>query len=105
MLANGRGKDDLTPKQQAFSREYLVDFNATQAAIRAGYSEKTANEQAARLLVNVSVQAEIQKLTAGAPTSGSSWPPTKCSANTPSWPLRRSAISCGCRKTARLISI
>lgn len=32
----------LTPKQQAFVREYLVDLNATQAAIRAGYSKKTA---------------------------------------------------------------
>ena len=35
--------------------EYLVDLNATQAAVRAGYSEKTANEQGARLLANVSV--------------------------------------------------
>ena len=32
----------LTDKQQAFVREYLVDLNATQAAIRAGYSAKTA---------------------------------------------------------------
>ena len=32
----------LTPKQEAFVSEYLVDLNATQAAIRAGYSEKTA---------------------------------------------------------------
>lgn len=34
----------LTPKQQRFVEEYLVDLNATQAAIRAGYSEKTAAE-------------------------------------------------------------
>lgn len=34
--------DSLTPKQQRFVEEYLVDLNATQAAIRAGYSEKTA---------------------------------------------------------------
>lgn len=33
---------DLTPKQQRFVDEYLIDLNATQAAIRAGYSEKTA---------------------------------------------------------------
>jgi phage terminase small subunit len=33
---------ELTPKQRAFVREYLIDLNATQAAIRAGYSEKTA---------------------------------------------------------------
>lgn len=53
-------KRKLTPKQQRFVHEYLVDLNATQAAIRAGYSQKTANEQAARLLANVSVQAAIQ---------------------------------------------
>ncbi len=52
----------LTPKQQQFAREYLTDFNATQAAIRAGYSEKTANEQGSRLLANVKVAAEIQRL-------------------------------------------
>jgi phage terminase small subunit len=34
----------LTPKQQRFVDEYLIDLNATQAAIRAGYSEKTAQE-------------------------------------------------------------
>jgi phage terminase small subunit len=44
-----------------FVKEYLVDLNATQAAIRAGYSEKTANEQASRLLANVSVSAAIQE--------------------------------------------
>lgn len=33
----------MTPKQEAFVREYLIDLNATQAAIRAGYSEKTAH--------------------------------------------------------------
>lgn len=54
----------MTPKQEAFVREYLIDLNATQAAIRAGYSERTANEQGARLLANVSVRsavAEAQK--------------------------------------------
>ena len=35
-------KDSLNPKQAAFVREYLIDSNATQAAIRAGYSQKTA---------------------------------------------------------------
>lgn len=49
----------LTPKQQRFVEEYLVDLNATQAAIRAGYSERTANEQGARLLANASVAAAI----------------------------------------------
>lgn len=51
----------LTAKQQRFVDEYLIDLNATQAAIRAGYSVKTANEQAARLLANVSVQETVQQ--------------------------------------------
>lgn len=49
----------MTPKQQAFVAEYLIDLNGTQAAIRAGYSERTANEQASRLLTNVSVRSAI----------------------------------------------
>lgn len=48
-------------KQDVFVEEYLVDLNATQAAIRAGYSVKTANEQASRLLANVKVQTKIAK--------------------------------------------
>lgn len=39
---NERGEDAVTPKQQRFCDEYLIDCNATQAAIRAGYSAKTA---------------------------------------------------------------
>lgn len=50
---------ELTPKQQRFVDEYLCDLNATKAAERAGYSRKTANEQGARLLANVSVRAAI----------------------------------------------
>ena len=50
----------LTPKQQRFVEEYLIDLNATQAAIRAGYSAKTANEQGAQLLVKLSIQEAIQ---------------------------------------------
>lgn len=49
----------LTAKQQRFCDEYLIDLNATQAAIRAGYSEKTSNEQGSRLLRNVSVKEYI----------------------------------------------
>ena len=49
----------LTEKQQRFVDEYLIDLNATQAAIRAGYSAKTACEQGARLLANVKVQGTI----------------------------------------------
>ena len=51
----------LTEKQKRFVEEYLIDLNATQAAIRAGYSAKTANEQGARLLVNVSIQKAISR--------------------------------------------
>lgn len=50
----------LTEKQKAFADEYLIDLNGTQAAIRAGYSKKTANEQASRLLANVNVKEYIQ---------------------------------------------
>lgn len=49
----------LTPKQQRFIEEYLIDLNATRAAIAAGYSEKTANQQGPRLLVNVGIAAAI----------------------------------------------
>lgn len=56
MGADERG---LTPRQAAFVREYLIDLNATQAAIRAGYSEDTANQQGARLLTNVCVREAI----------------------------------------------
>ena len=50
----------LTPWQKQFLDECLVGLNATQAAIRAGYSARTANEQAARLLANASVASAIQ---------------------------------------------
>lgn len=45
----------LTDKQRRFVDEYLVDLNATQAAIRAGYAAKTANREGSRLLSNVDV--------------------------------------------------
>lgn len=51
----------LTPKQIRFVDEWLIDFNGKQAAIRAGYSAKTAEAAAARLLRNVKVQAEISR--------------------------------------------
>jgi phage terminase small subunit len=46
----------LTPKQAKFVEEFLVDFNGTKAAIRAGYSPKTARFQASRMLANVDIQ-------------------------------------------------
>lgn len=52
----------LTDKQELFAREYLKDLNATQAAIRAGYSEKTAQVQSSRLLSNAMVQDRIAEL-------------------------------------------
>lgn len=54
--------NELNDKQKQFCREYVVDFNATQAAIRAGYSKKTSNEQASRLLTNVSIQTYVKEL-------------------------------------------
>ena len=51
----------LNPKQQLFVQEYLVDMNATQAAIRAGYSEATAHSQGPRLLEHAEVRKEIEK--------------------------------------------
>lgn len=51
----------LSPKQQLFIDEYLIDLNATQAAIRAGYSAKTAKQQASRLLTNVNITAAVAK--------------------------------------------
>lgn len=53
---------DLTTKQRLFIYEYTIDFNGTQAAIRAGYSKDTAAEQASRLLKNVKVSAAVEKL-------------------------------------------
>jgi phage terminase small subunit len=52
----------LTPKQERFCQEYIIDLNATQAAIRVGYSEKTAQQQSSRLLLNVVIQNRIKEL-------------------------------------------
>lgn len=54
----------LTEKQQRFVDEYLIDLNATQAAIRAGYSAKTADVQGSRMLGNVKVQQAISEIMA-----------------------------------------
>lgn len=50
----------IAPSAENFAREYLIDFNAKQAAIRAGYSPKTAQVQGSRLLSNVKVAAAIK---------------------------------------------
>lgn len=54
-------KGKLSDKQALFVAQYLVDRNATQAAIRAGYSEATAKQQGSRLLTNADVKAEISR--------------------------------------------
>jgi phage terminase small subunit len=51
----------LTPKQKRFCQEYIIDFNGTQAAIRAGYSKKTASELAYEYLRKPHIQAAIQE--------------------------------------------
>lgn len=51
----------MTPKQQSFVKEYLVDLNATQAAIRAGYSAKTASRIGPELLGKTCIQDAVQK--------------------------------------------
>ena len=55
-------KKQLTAKQEAFCREYCVDFNATQAAIRAGYSERSANQMAAENMAKHGVKERIAEL-------------------------------------------
>lgn len=52
----------LTEKQKRFCEEYLVDLNATQAAIRAGYKKERASEQAHQLLQKTTVSAFIAEL-------------------------------------------
>ncbi|OON35615.1 terminase small subunit [Izhakiella australiensis] len=52
----------LTDKQEMFCREYLIDLNATQAAIRAGYSEKTARKIGSENLSKPDVQNRIAEL-------------------------------------------
>jgi phage terminase small subunit len=51
----------LTPRQSKFVDEYLIDLNASQAAIRAGYSRRGVNSVAAKLLANTSIAAEIAR--------------------------------------------
>ncbi|NEG57975.1 terminase small subunit [Pantoea agglomerans] len=54
----------LTDKQEMFCREYLIDLNATQAAIRAGYSEKTARASGCENLTKPDIQNRIAELKA-----------------------------------------
>lgn len=54
----------LNDKQERFCREYVIDLNATQAAIRAGYSEKTAGQQGEQHLKKLEIQNRIAELKA-----------------------------------------
>ena len=54
----------LNDKSEAFCHEYLIDYNGTQAAIRAGYSKKTAYSQGSRLLKNAVVLSRVRALQA-----------------------------------------
>jgi len=51
----------MTPKQQRFADEYLIDMNATKAAVRAGYSERSAYAQGQRLLNNDDICEYLNK--------------------------------------------
>jgi phage terminase small subunit len=51
----------LTPKQEKFVQEYLIDLNATQAAIRAGYSKKTARQIATQHLSKLHIQEAVAR--------------------------------------------
>ena len=51
----------MNKRQQKFADEYLIDCNATQAAIRAGYSEKTAGRNADRMMKNDEIKAYIEE--------------------------------------------
>lgn len=57
-----KSKKNITPRQENFCREYVIDFKGSQAAIRAGYSKKTAKEQASRLLTKANIQEFVAKL-------------------------------------------
>lgn len=62
---NNTQKIKLTEKQELFCKEYIIDFNATQSYIRAGYntkSEKNASVMASKMLGNASIQKKIQEL-------------------------------------------
>jgi phage terminase small subunit len=52
----------LNPKQLRFCQEYVADLNATQAAIRAGFKERSAKVTACRLLTKANIQSKIQEL-------------------------------------------
>ena len=63
----------LNEKQKRFCDEYVIDYNATQSAIRAGYSEKTAYSIGQRMLKKVEIQKQIAELTTEKKKEKKSW--------------------------------
>ncbi len=61
MRSSKKRPRELTDKQQRFVDEYMLDSNATQAAIRAGFKAKSAQQQGTRLLLNVLVAKELKR--------------------------------------------
>ncbi len=56
---DGQEVTDLTPRQNRFVSEYLIDLNATQAAIRAGYAPGSARQHACRLLARDNIKKAV----------------------------------------------
>ena len=53
---------ELKPKHERFCQAYVIDYHGTNAAIRAGYEEKSARKQASRLLTNADILARIREI-------------------------------------------
>lgn len=52
----------MKKKHELFCQEYIIDYNGTKAAVRAGYEEKSARKQASRLLTNADILARVREL-------------------------------------------
>lgn len=61
-MGEGQKDTQLTDKQEMFCQQYLIDFNGTQAAIRAGYSKESAQQIASENLLKPLVQSKIAEL-------------------------------------------
>lgn len=62
VMSKTEKKTKLNSLQDRFCREFIVDYNGTRAAIRAGYSEKTAKQQAEKLLSKDNILSRIREL-------------------------------------------
>ena len=59
-MANEKNVKKLTARQERFCREYIIDYNATKAAVRAGYSEKTAKSIGSENLTKPDIRTYIK---------------------------------------------